>query len=407
MDAKLSLSKRTPGEVLLEAGLAEEALQYLLREHEREPERWEHLSNLGSAYRIIGQLDRSLECLERALSLNTQAPQAWHNLSNTLEDLGRFEQSLGALHCAFDLRPSRETGISLAFSLLREGKWEEGFPLYEFGRVGRSWSPIAEMPVWHGWDPRNKRLLVVREGGYGDSFMLLRYFKNLDEMGCEVSFLVWDAQKGIFDGHPWIKRVIPESAAFDGRVFDFHCSIMSLPFLLDANPQNTEPMGGYIKAREDLKRKASLALSNGGKKRIGVCWKAQEAAMPKKTRSIPVSDLSLLRDLPARFISLVKGEPCPEWIENRPELNDSWEQTAATIDSLDLIISADTAVAHLAGAMGKPVVTVLPLNSEWQWLRGTSRTVWYESMTLIRNTDPYSFDPAVRELKEVIRGFLH
>jgi len=402
-----ALSKGTPGEVLLEAGLGKEALPYLLADHEREPLRWEHLSNLGAAYRIVQQLDCSMECLEQALEINPKASHAWHNLANTLGDLGQFEKSLECVRAAFDLSPGRDTALSLAFGLMREGLWQEGLPLHEFARVGRSWNPIAGMPIWRGEDISGKKLLIIREGGYGDSFLYMRYFRELKERGVEVSFLVWEKQAGILSGHPWIDEVLPDSKAFDGRKFNLHCPIMSLPFMLEATPQTTHPLVRYIDSEPEHAEAASRALANGARKKVGICWSAQEAAMPKKFRSMKAQELEPLRTLDARFISLCPDDTAPDWVETRPELMSSWEATAGLIDSLDLVVSVDTAVAHLAAAMGKPTLIILPLNSDWKWLRGIDRTVWYESATVIRNSDSSSFGPAIEQAKEAIHGFLH
>lgn len=396
----------SPGEALLQAGLAREALSYLLAAHEAEPERWEHLSNLGSAYRIIQELPASMECLERALEINPRASQAWHNLSNTLEDLGQFEKALECARAAFGINPTRVSALSLAFSLLRERQWGEAWPLLEFARLGMSWNPIAGIPTWKGEPIDGKNLLVIREGGYGDTFLYMRYFESLKRQGANISLLVWSKQAGILEEHPWIDQVIDDSKPFDGRKFHFQCPIMSMPFLADATIQGTSPMGRYIEPREDFIDKAATALANGGRKKIGICWQAQESAMPKKFRSMSVYEIAPLQGVDARFISLCPDMVAPDWVEQRPELTQSWEATAGLIDQLDLVVSVDTAVAHLAGALGKPTIIVLPLNSDWKWLRGIDRTIWYESAQVVRNTDPYSFSPAVAELKGILDAYV-
>ena len=391
----------------MQAGLGEAALPFLERAHELEPDRWEHLSNLGAAYRIVGEFDKSVMCLSQALMMNTRSSVAWNNMSNTLESMGNFEESVKAAQCSFDINPSRDAALSLSWLLLRDGKWEEGLPLWEFGRVGNSWNPIHGIPVWKGEDIAGKRLLIIREGGYGDTFMFFRFFAQLKDMLAKVTFLVWDRQADILEGNSWIDKIHRESEQFNPSDFDYHCPIMSLPFILDVKRQLIPKLWTYLEAKKEHREIARKVLANGGKPKVGVCWSAEENGVARRTRALDVSELSEFRSLPARFISLSRDAKAPDWMESYPQLMENWDATAGLISSLDVVVTVDTSIAHLAGCLGKQAIVILPVNACWRWLRDRKDSMWYKNMVLARSTDPLSFAPAIKEAKEVLSGFLH
>ena len=395
MEETLKRTQLTPGEALLAAGLAKDALPYLLAASQGHPRDWRHLSNLGSAYRILGEIGLAKGKLIEALGLNERSPEIWNNLSNVLDDEGDFENSYQAALNSYRLMQSRHSSMCLGAAMLRRGEWLMGGKLYDGGRIGYSWVPINGIPVWNGEDVKGKKVLVLPEGGYGDSFFALPFMREMVSRSAEVTYLVWDEQIEVLDLVDFPIKTLPRSKPFDARGFDYQSPTLSLLFGLGWQRGDVKPVSRIMSVWEEDRVPARKSLSNGGKPKVGICWSAEEAVIARKFRSIPVSELAPLASLNCRWINLTMSQSPLKLIEDHK--HDSWTDTAALISELDAVLTVDTAVAHLAGCLGVRTFIIVPLNVDWKWgIEGESST-WYESATLIRNTHPMSFEPAVEE----------
>jgi len=220
----------------------------------------------------------------------------------------------------------------------------------------------------------------------------------MQHRGAKVTMLAYDSQVDLFNLNGI--KALPSSKAFNAEHFDFHTAVLSLPFVLGLTPDTVPRWEGGLRVPNEDFTWAAKALANGAKPKVGICWQAEENSSARKFRSIDPKELEPLRELPVRWIALTKDVEVPEWIEDKKL--DTWEKTAAIISGLDAVVTVDTAVSHLAGLIGKDCFTLLPLNSDWKWLTDYVHSIWYEEMGLIRNTDPYSFAPAVEEVKEAV-----
>lgn len=404
MEDTLKRNQLTPGEALLAAGLARDALPYLLAACEGHPKDWRHLSNLGSAYRILGDIGLAKGKLLEALGLNDKSPEVWNNLSNVLDDEGDFENSYIAAVNSYRLMQSRHASMCLGAAMLRRGEWAVGGRLYDGGRIGYSWVPINGIPVWNGEDVSGKRVLVLPEGGYGDSFFALPFMKEMVNRGAEVTYLVWDDQMEVLELVDFPLKTLPRSKQFDGRGFDFQSPTLSLLFGLGWKKSDVTPISRIMNVWEEERIPARKSLANGGKPKIGICWSAEESTTSRKFRSIPVSEMMPLAGLDCRWINLTMSQSPLKLIEDHP--HGSWTETASLISELDAVVTVDTAVAHLAGCLGVRTFIIVPLNVDWKWgIEGESST-WYASATLIRNTDTLSFQPAVEEARSKLNKWL-
>jgi hypothetical protein len=248
-----------------------------------------------------------------------------------------------------------------------------------------SWSPPPAIPIWQG--EKGKRLLILAEGGYGDTFDQARWIPQID---AKVTLCVHKRQIDLLRCSPQTKNVtlmaLGEIIRFQD--YDYVTSILSLASLLEATPETVpSPINFEI---EPCVRQSD--------RRIGLCWKAEENGTPHKLRSIPSDSLESFRDIKAEWFSLVPRETL--WMKPSP---DNWLDTARLIKSLDLVISADTAVLHLAGCFGIPSIAMLPINNEWRWLSGRSDTVWYKNMRLVRAKKPDVWDSVIEEVCGLIQ----
>jgi len=372
-----------PGELLLREGLAAEALPFLLEAERRHPGDWKPLCNLGTAYRVLGRFSDALAADERGFALAPDAAELWGNYANLLDDMGRFDEALLAHRRAHVLAPSsQQIGFNLSTSLLRKGHWQDGWPLWEFGRFCQSWYPMAPIRVWERDDLKGQRILVLKEGGYGDTFHYLRYLKRLCDLGGEVDFEVWDRQAEVLTNHPWGFTVRPASKGVPLYDYNYMTSLLSVMAVLKDEPDGVRCEEPYLWAKSPQ----MVSRRPGTKLAVGLCWAAEENKTARPFRSVPLEALIPLADLPITWVCLQHP------VSVYPELRiahtaiSNWADTMNVIAGLDLVISVDTAVAHLAAAMGKPTWIMLPVNSDWRWLLGRDDSVWYEQVELFRQT---------------------
>lgn len=390
-----------PAIVLLQNGHPELAIPMLDESLSKDPENWQLHVNIGIAYRLTDKFLLALLHQKLATQLKPDSPQAWHNLGITYTEIGDFNQAFIACHKAYELAPHhQQVCLAMAYALMREGKFESAWPLWEEARFQKSFFPVPGIKQWTGAEDINgKKILVTKEGGYGDSILFLRWCSFLMDRGARVYFQVWDKQAGIFQGHPWITEVIPTSVAINPKDFDYCVSIMSLPSLLAQKPDEIPCAEHYIEGRPADIELFRPFLHRNGKPLVGICWGAEEQGVAKRGRTIKDEEINALRDCPVEWVSLWPRHGMP-WMREFELRN--WSDTAALVHHLDAVVSVDTALAHLAGSMGKPTTVIIPVGADWKWFRGhdDKPSPWYPSMKIIRNEDPVSFAGAIDRVKK-------
>jgi len=398
-------------------------------------------ANLGYLKEQQGALPEAEEHYRKALALLPHAVQLYQNLGVLLLKQKRFAESESALRDAVAVAPSssaawRDLGVllaclqhddeaeqcyhralaltstdgdvariqfNLAYILMRQGRWTEGWPLLEtrwqFERLKQS----LDGPCWQGESLSGRSLLIVQDAGHGDLLHFCRYALLAKEQGAlRIAIYCHPALKPLLATMPGIDKVLAfDEAATDER-WDFWTLPMSMPQWFGATPDNV-PTSGYLQADAALAAAWRARLPAQGL-RVGLAWKGNPNFENDADRSLP--SLETLAPLASQlaasasaggpavhFVSLQRGEGEEEALDPPhgmalqaigPQLRD-FADTAAVIANLDLVISVDSAVAHLAGAMGKPVWLLLPdYRCDWRWLTGRADTAWYPSMRLFR-----------------------
>ena len=222
-------------------------------------------------------------------------------------------------------------------------------------------------------------------------------------MGCHVTFNAWEKQKEFCKQFcPWIDHVVAAGDFIDERRYDFQIPLWSLMALRDEPLGMGEFPGSYILAQ--IYSPLPLRIGNPEPFTVGLCWEATEPGVVRKFRSIPWKDLKPLGELPVKWIQLGICDKSSGWIDKGE--NAGWENVPASIAQCDLVVSVDTGLAHLAGAMGKETLLLLPKNSSWQW--GTSEnsfvSSWYPQMTSVRNPDPLKWDAVIEEVCQIVKA---
>lgn len=396
------------GDVLLAANLFSDALPFLERRHKENPEDWMAATNYAACILLMGEIDRSIEILQPlALKDPTNIP-VLTDLGLAFAYRGEHNIALKFYQEAYRLDPKdKTTMLNLGAELMKAGDWANGQWLWEGGRFCRSWSPPTGMKVYTDQSLEGKKLLVLREGGYGDMFQFVRFFPKIKAMGCELTVTVWDRQIPVLQESGVEATLVPatELTNLNPDDYDYVTSICSIPFV--ARATNPEWGGPYLVANAAAKERftENLARIAPRRPRVGLCWAAEEAGGGRSIRSIPVEFLAPIAKLDVSWINLCPRREAPEWLID-PGQQADWSDAAGLVDCLDLVISVDTAIEHLAGGLGKPVWSLLPCFSEWRWGTPDRPTPWYGKQSLWFNGDPYGWGDLMQgvanRLKEII-----
>jgi Tfp pilus assembly protein PilF len=377
------------------------------------PNLFEAHQNLAGALMADNQMEASAKIYREIVERRPETRIAHLNLGLALYWMGRVCESRQAL--ARGLERFEDDSLmrwSLAHAYLAEGNWPEGWKQLEYRWVNRDPSVRRHNcpgPMWRGENLRGKRILLHPEGGYGDAIHMARYAPVLADMGAGVIVAAPPTLVGLFNSLRGVEKVISIDRTGDVPQYDYHCPMLSLPGLTGTTPQNVPGNVPYLRADSARaeKWKKRLAAEPAGKK-IGLIWSGDAANPTDRMRSIPVQKLAQLASAcHARLFSLQKdrvrkpsaGLPLTDWTA---ELND-WSDTAALMSQLDLVISVDTAGAHLAGALGKPVWLLIPPVLDWRWMLERNDSPWYPTMRIFRQKHRGDWTAAVEEAAAALR----
>jgi len=372
----------------------------------------------GIVLHLEGRFEEAIEEFERAEELGNGAAPS--NRGNSLMEMGRMREALKAQESAVAMDPaSAGAEYNLALTELRLGDWERGWAGYEarwrFREVHRRPRSFKQ-PRWDGEELHGERVLLYAEQGLGDTIQFCRYAALVAARGGFPVLQVQPAAERLMRSLAVVHAGLAETAMMDaeGLAFDFECPLMSLPAVFGTTVETVPWTGAYLGADEDLVREKVMQLSSWRPgPRVGMAWAGNPKYKADAVRSIKLKTLlPLLRAVNANWISLQKGEAA-EQIASLPDdvrvLDGSSNErdlaeTAALIATLDLVITTDTCIAHLAGAMGKPVWILLPKLADWRWMEEMERTPWYPTARLFRQRAAGDWADVVERVIAELRG---
>jgi hypothetical protein len=293
------------------------------------------------------------------------------------------------------------------------GEYEHGWREYEWRWLDGGQQPEFGERPWLGEVPLDgKTLLVHSEQGFGDTLQFVRYVPWLAATGARIVLRVQDPLLPLLKGFPGTDRVI--GASEDVPPFDHHCPLMSLPHALGAH-RHPIPAEPYLQADDLLRERWRQRLAGARPPvRVGIAWSGSRTHVNDRARSMALADWAPLFDAGASFVSLVKEvrEGDQATLANTAHIAEAagglqtFADTAALIAELDLVICVDTAVAHLAGALGKPVWVLLPYMPDWRWLLDRSDSAWYPSARLFRQPARGDWTSVISEVRAALESFL-
>jgi tetratricopeptide (TPR) repeat protein len=373
--------------------------------------------NRGIVLHELDRLDDALASFDQTIALKRDYAAAHNNRGTVLFDLSRLEEAAAAFDTAIALTEGfAEAFVNKSYCLLRMGHFEEGWRLHEWRK--KTERPVGNrsfpQPAWLGnEDIANKTVFVHWEQGFGDTLQFCRYGRLLRARGANV---VMSVQEPL---HRLLSHSMPDIRFLKDDLvpaaFDYHCSLMSLPLAFGTKLQNVPAALPYLFADDERRKTWDARLPPAAKPRIGVAWSGNTKQRNDINRSIGLAALAPILALDAHWVSLQKeirdiDRPLLEnfrHISHYGELLTDFSDTAAVIANLDLIVTVDTSVAHLASAMGKPVWILLAFTPDWRWLVERNDCPWYPATQLFRQQAPRAWDGVVTHVAAALADFVN
>jgi tetratricopeptide (TPR) repeat protein len=400
-----------------------------------DPDQTEAVNMQGILLHKEGRYDEAVAAFERAEALGH--PAAPSNRGNSLLDLGRMEEALKAHEKAAERDPTHPGALyNLALTRLRLGDWERGWPAYEarwrFREIHRT-PRIFRQPRWQGEPLEGRRVLLHAEQGLGDTIQFCRYASLVAARGGLAVLQVQMPAERLLGTLPAVAagqaEIVPLGS--EPPEFDLECPLLSLPAVFGTTLETVPWPGAYLGADPELELEKrarfpnlrpnfrvnevdeQIAVRDGEwRLRVGVAWAGNPHYKGDRQRSMKLETLlPLLRTPGITWISLQKG-PAAKQLASLPGDVVVWDgsssdrdlaETAALVATLDLVVTTDTCIAHLAGAMGKPVWIILPHLGDWRWMEKIETTPWYPTARLLRQSQPGNWAGVLDRVIEDLR----
>jgi tetratricopeptide (TPR) repeat protein len=384
------------GLMLLDVGRVEEAVANVQRALALDPHLAEAHSNLGLALYLSGRYEEALRHFDQALALKPDYPEALSNRGCCLKALERFSEAIDDFTRSLRMKPGyADARYNRGMTHLLLGSFPEGWRDYEYRPSGPHMllgMPHLPAPVWSGEGLAGNRIIVLAEQGLGDTIQFARYLPLLRPIARDVFFYTRPLLLRLFRTFEGIG--IGSEIPGD-REFDIAIPLLSLPLAFATTEESIPAVIPYLAPEPDRVAHWRARIGEGGF-RIGVCWQGNPASPADRGRSFPARLLLALAKQPGvRLISLQQQNGLEqladlpsgmtiETLEEAERDGHAFVDTAAIMQSLDLVVTSDTAIAHLAGALGRPVWVALKRVHHWVWLLDREQTRWYPTMRLYR-----------------------
>ncbi len=349
-------------------------------------------SNRGMALHEQNNVAGAVSSYQQAVTLRPDFAAAWYNLGMAFQSIHQLEASIESYDRAIALNPDySEAWANKSLVLLLQGEFALGFELYEWRWKNGRYSPgrrIFSKPLWLGRESLKERTILLHsEQGFGDSIQFCRYAALVAGLGARVILEVQQPLVGLLSPLAGVSKVVAQGSPLPP--FDFHCPMLSLPLALKTTLETIPSRAGYLQADPARVGQWKKRLGSRSKPRVGLVWSGNAGHRNDSSRSIPLA--TLLHGLPGGI----------EYVSLQPEVRDADKEalegvlhfgsdlkdfgdTAALCTLMDIVVSVDTSVAHLAGALGRPTWMLLPFNPDWRWMQERSDSPWYASVKLYR-----------------------
>lgn len=404
--------------------------------------------NLGIILQDSGQPDEAIACYQKTLQINPNFADSYHNLGLIFQDREQYDDAINNYKKTLEINSNFfESNLNLGIIYKKKGQFNEALTYFQkadkidpyypglfqsilslfFSTVNfkqaleyfwSAWNKACpqkykniSQPLWDGSDIKGRTVLIHASfGGFGDTINFIRYASLISQYGAKVIFECQKELITLCKNVEGIDEIIEFKEGSAKLNFDTHCPVFSLPIVFNTRIDTIPSKVPYITVNQILvkqwKDKMKLDMSNMSNLKIGLVWSSGRASSLKSGYCPLELFLPLARFPDISLYSLQKGEAAKQ-VGNPPEgmklinyaeeIND-FSDTAAIIENLDLVISVDTAVAHLAGALGKPVWTLLDCFADWRWLENRADSPWYPTMKLFRQPKPGDWESVIERV---------
>ncbi len=404
------------GVIALQTRHTEQAVELIRKAIGLNPNVAAAYSDLSKALLDLKRPAEALASYDKAIALEPDYAMAYCNRGNVLSNLNRSAEALASFDKAIALKPDyAEAHWNQSICLLLMGRFEQGWRQYEWRKKCNE--PIAicnyPQPLWLGeQNIAGKTLFIWGEQGLGDKIQFCRYAKLVEARGAKVILSVPQSLlKLLKQLSPTIELIGPDEVPND---FDYHCPMLSLPLAFGTTLETIPAQQQYLKAVEELRLTWAARLPPKTKPRIGAVWSGGTANTNDQYRSIELEQLFPILSPDADWVCLQKEVREKDLAALRQrgriaffgdDLRD-FSDTAALLDLMDLVITVDTSVTHLAGAMGKPVWILLPYSPDWRWLLDRDDSPWYPSARLLRQQQIGNWAGVIDQVKDELRSVI-
>ena len=390
---------------------AKNLLEYVLK---IKPSDTDALNNYGNALKGLNRFEEALLYYKKSLELKPDFIDAINNMGNCLTSIGRLDEAIKSFKKALSINSNHiNSNWNLSLLQLLVGDFEEGWKNYEWRKKRKATKNKYIQNLNKEWDGRaslkNKKIYIYKEQGLGDYIQFSRYLLSIKKLGAHIILDTPNSLKKLIKSLEIKFEFIDE---LKDQSFDFYCSIMSLPFAFKTNFETIPNKTPYFFVEKNKEILWKQKIKNDTKK-IGLCWSGNSKNLTVFNRNIPLKKLVPLFELPFSFHSLqIEIEENEKKIFNQHKnfFNHKkeiigFDNTAALINNLDLVITVDTSIAHLAGSLGKKVWIMLPFIPDFRWLLKIDWSPWYPSARLLRQTKFNDWDEIItliqKDLKKV------
>lgn len=409
----LAEARNNLGSALLELGRPTEAIEQHRRVLVDNPRSLAALVNLGNALRQTGEPEQAEANYQHALAIQPGDPTVLANLALVQQDRGQLAEAEATLRRAIAASPDHaEAQRSLGMLLLLQGRFAEGWNAYAWRwRTQRQQRRAFGCPTWEGQDVRGKTVLLHAEQGLGDTIMACRLASVVAARGATVVLEVQPSLVKLLQGLNGVAQILPRGAALPAG--DYEASLLDLPGILGVEAGSVPADVPYLAADPARIERWRERLAGLPGCKVGIAWQgnpASNADLGRSARLAAMAPLSALEGV--RLVSLQKGAGTEQLWNFGPveELGpgfdagpDAFLDTAAVMQSLDLVVSVDSAPAHLAGALGRPVWIALKSVPDWRWMLGRDDTPWYPTARLFRQDKAGDWDGVFRRMAAALR----
>jgi Flp pilus assembly protein TadD len=375
------------------------------------------LNNLGNTLRYVGEVDQADRCFQQALDLKPDYFNAYKNRGTLHAWNGSPELALRFYSKALELNPNdAELHRNLGVINLLQGRFAAGWKEYRWRwQVGDLTRPVS-LPVWDGSDPRGKSILLTAEQGLGDTLHFVRFAQILRERGARTMVYAQAPLMALLQNSANLGPFYPNNLGLT-QTFDWQCSLIDAADLLQVDLQTIPSMSGYIQPAKQLVDYWNRAYPKvPGTFRVGIAWQGNRDHQADMFRSIPLREFAPLSEIAGvQLVSFQQGfgtEQIKDWTgrplmilpENLDKSSGAFMDTAAIMQNLDLVITSDTSIAHLAGALGIPTWIALNYVPDWRWLTNRDDSPWYPSVRLFRQPSTGDWSRVFRQIAVELQG---